>query len=62
MERMDFMYLSKRLERWKEIVEEEGEDVREVGLVGRGRDVVDEGTDCFVASVRGRDWMWMGES
>lgn len=62
MERMDFMYLSKRLERWKEIVEEEGEDVREVGLVGRGRDVVDEGIDCLVARVRGRDWMWMGES
>lgn len=57
---MDLMYLSKRLERRKEIVEEEGEEVREVGLVGRGRDVVDEGIDCFVAKVRGRDWM--GES
>lgn len=37
-------------------MEEEGEDVSEVGLVGRGRDVVDEGIDCFVARVCGRDW------
>lgn len=32
-------------------MEEEGEDVSEADLVGRGRDVVDEGIDCFVARV-----------
>lgn len=41
-------------------MKEEGEEVREVGLVGRGRNVIDEGIDCFVARVGGRDWT--GES
>ena len=54
------MCLSKRVERRREIVEAVGEEVREVGLVGRGSDGVDEGTNGFVARAEGKDWM--GES
>lgn len=57
MERTDLMCLSKRVERRREIVEAVGEEVREVGLVGRGSDVVDEGINCFVAKAEGKDWM-----